>query len=99
MVYESVLTCDLSLSFAALLIGWNYGWHQTVMIKGFQIFGQGVVHRCELSGLIVGAIQLLWELQSFLTIAPVTEGIRSRREHRIDVSWAFCLVACDYEKC
>lgn len=62
------------------------------MIKGFQIFGQGVVI-VAIIGLIVGAIQLLVGITVIPDIAPVTEGIEVVGSIALTLAGAFCLVA------
>jgi len=62
------------------------------MIKGFQIFGQGVVI-VAIFGLVVGAIQLLLGITVIPGIAPVTEGIEVVGGIALTLAGAFCLVA------
>ena len=62
------------------------------MIKGFQIFGQGVVI-VAIIGLIVGAIQLLVGITVIPDIAPVTEGIEVVGSIALTLAGAFCLAA------
>lgn len=62
------------------------------MIKGFTIFGQGVVI-VAVFGLVVGAIQQLVGITLIKDIAPVTEGIEVVGGIALTLSGAFCLVA------
>ncbi len=62
------------------------------MIRGFQIFGQGVVI-VAIVGLIVGAIQLLVGVTLIPDIEPVTEGIEVVGSIALTLAGAFCLVA------
>ena len=66
------------------------------MIKGFQIFGQGVVI-VAIIGLIVGAIQLLVGITVIPDIAPVTEGIEVVGSIALTFSWGILFGCCDYE--
>ena len=62
------------------------------MIKGFTIFGQGVVI-VAIFGLVVGAIQQLVGITLIEGIAPVSEGIEVVGGIALTLAGAFCLVA------
>ncbi|MBO0461811.1 MULTISPECIES: ethanolamine utilization protein EutH [Enterococcus] len=62
------------------------------MIKGFNVFGKGVVI-VAIAGLIVGAIQQLIDITLIPGIAPVTEGIEVVGDIALTLAGAFCLVA------
>lgn len=62
------------------------------MIKGFTIFGKGVV-AAAIFGLVIGAIQQLVGITVIKGIAPVTEGIEVVGGIALTLSGAFCLVA------
>lgn len=62
------------------------------MIKGFNVFGKGVVI-VAIAGLVIGAIQQLVDITLILGIAPVTEGIEVVGDIALTLAGAFCLVA------
>ena len=62
------------------------------MIKGFTIFGKGVV-AAAIFGLVIGAIQQLVGITVIKGITPVTEGIEVVGGIALTLSGAFCLVA------
>lgn len=62
------------------------------MIKGFTIFGKGVVI-VAVFGLVVGAIQELLGITLIQGIAPISEGIETVGGIALTLSGAFCLVA------
>ncbi|MGL9745489.1 ethanolamine utilization protein EutH [Enterococcus sp. DIV1368e] len=62
------------------------------MIKGFNVFGKGVVI-VAIAGLVVGAIQQLVDITLIPGIAPVTEGIEVVGDIALTLAGAFCLVA------
>lgn len=62
------------------------------MIKGFTVFGQGVVI-VAIFGLVVGAIQQLVGVTLIEGIAPVSEGIEVVGGIALTLAGAFCLVA------
>lgn len=62
------------------------------MIKGFTVFGKGVVI-VAIFGLVVGAIQLLLGITLIPGIAPISEGIEVVGGIALTLSGAFCLVA------
>lgn len=61
------------------------------MIKGFTIFGQGVVIVATF-GLVLGAMDLLLGFKPIKNIAPVTEGIEVVGSIALTLAGAFCLV-------
>lgn len=62
------------------------------MIKGFNVFGKGVVI-VAIAGLVIGAIQQLVDITLIPGIAPVTEGIEVVGDIALTLAGAFCLVA------
>ncbi|MCA6773137.1 ethanolamine utilization protein EutH [Enterococcus mundtii] len=62
------------------------------MIKGFKVFGKGVVI-VAIAGLVIGAIQQLVDITLIPGIAPVTEGIEVVGDIALTLAGAFCLVA------
>ncbi|STD26199.1 ethanolamine utilization protein EutH [Enterococcus mundtii] len=62
------------------------------MIKGFNVFGKGVVI-VAIAGLVIGAIQQLVDITLISGIAPVTEGIEVVGDIALTLAGAFCLVA------
>lgn len=62
------------------------------MIKGFNVFGKGVVI-VAIAGLVIGAIQQLVDITLIPEIAPVTEGIEVVGDIALTLAGAFCLVA------
>lgn len=62
------------------------------MIKGFNVFGKGVVI-IAIAGLVIGAIQQLVDITLIPGIAPVTEGIEVVGDIALTLAGAFCLVA------
>lgn len=62
------------------------------MIKGFNVFGKGVVI-VAIAGLVIGAIQQLVDITLIPGIAPVTEGIEVVGDSALTLAGAFCLVA------
>lgn len=62
------------------------------MIKGFNVFGKGVVI-VAIAGLVIGAIQQLVDITLIPGIAPVTEGIEVVGDIALTLTGAFCLVA------
>ncbi|MEQ6206455.1 ethanolamine utilization protein EutH [Enterococcus mundtii] len=62
------------------------------MIKGFNVFGKGVVI-VAIAGLVIGAIQQLVDITLIQGIAPVTEGIEVVGDIALTLAGAFCLVA------
>lgn len=62
------------------------------MIKGFNVFGKGVVI-VAIAGLVIGAIQQLVDITLIPGIALVTEGIEVVGDIALTLAGAFCLVA------
>lgn len=62
------------------------------MIKGFTIFGKGVV-AVAIFGLVIGAIQFLVGITVIDGITPVMEGIETVGGIALTLAGAFCLVA------